>query len=237
MLTALFLLAILAAATLNATVGFGDSMLNMVLVSALIGLQTTTPLVALISLSSTFIILLGSWRYLAFRQVAYMLLGAVVCVPLGIYGAKILDLGLLKILLGLSIVLVALYNLLSIRLMQIKREAWGLVFGALSGLMGGAFNITGPPAVMFGVLRGWTAQSFRANLQGFFFPLGLAITSSHYLAGNFNAEVLGYYLWAMPTVVLGNLLGARLNARIREPERFARYVYFLLLILGASLWF
>ena len=237
MLIFLFLLSVLFAAALNATVGFGDSMLNMVLLSNLLAWQTTSPLVALLSLSSTLLILLASWRDLAFKQVLYLLIAALVCVPLGVYWSSITDLIILKTVLGALIVLIGLYNLFSPKLMRLENDAWGLGFGALAGLMGGAFNITGPPAVLFGVLKAWNAQVFRANLQGFFLPLASAIVLSHGLSGNFNYEVFSYYAYALPMLLFGHFLGSYLNRQLKNPQAFAKYVYVLLIILGASLWF
>jgi len=42
-------------------------------------------------------------------------------------------------------------------------------FGFLAGILGGAYNANGPPIVIYGVMRGWKKEAFRASLQGFFF--------------------------------------------------------------------
>jgi uncharacterized membrane protein YfcA len=45
-----------------------------------------------------------------------------------------------------------------------------LVFGCglLAGILGGAYGINGPPLVIYGAKRRWSAQHFRATLQGYF---------------------------------------------------------------------
>jgi uncharacterized membrane protein YfcA len=223
------------AASINSCFGFGDSMINMSLLSLLFGLELLSPLVALLSLCSTSLIVLGEWRNIQWRPILRLLISAIACVPLGILWLEWGDPQLIRSIFGLAIVLTALYNLSKPKLGSLSHPNWAFGFGALSGIMGGAFNITGPPVVLYGSLQNWSPERFRANLQGFFWPLGLSIVGSHAYAGNFNSELIQYFFFALPALCLGILFGKWLNRQIQNPSLFNRYVYGLLIVLGLSL--
>jgi len=100
--------------------------------------------------------------------------------------------------------------------------------------MGGAYGMNGPPLAIYGGLRGWSPQHFRATLQGYFLPASLIGLLGYAVAGLWSAAVTRYFLLALPAVALAILLGRAINQRMTGPG-FLRLVYVGLLAIGAGL--
>jgi uncharacterized membrane protein YfcA len=106
--------------------------------------------------------------------------------------------------------------------------------GFLAGVFGGAYNTVGPLLVIYGHLRGWEPERFRATLQGCFFPAYLLIVIGHAIAGLLTVQVLLLFSVSMPAVLLAIFLGGKVNASLSR-ERFTRYVNMALIVLGGIL--
>lgn len=137
--------------------------------------------------------------------------------------------------LGFFILLYGLFGLARPgKRLERERKGFPWIIGWTAGVLGGAYNTNGPPIVAYGMLRGWPPESFRATLQGYFLPTGLAILAGHGLAGLWTGTVLRSYVVALPAIVLGVFLGARLNKKVTHAV-FAKLVYASLAVMGAVL--
>ena len=99
-------------------------------------------------------------------------------------------------------------------------------------MLGSAYNTSGPPVIIYGTMRRWPPDLFRATLQGFFLVSNVIVIAGHGLAGLWTQEVLLLTLLSLPVLVTAVIAGARVNRRIPAAQ-FARVVYLLLIILGA----
>ena len=226
---------ILVSAFVRSALGFGDAVLAMPLLAAFLDLRTATPLVAFIGPTISILILARDWRKSDFKTSLRLVVASLVGIPVGIVLLTRLPEGPLRIVLGLFILFYGIYGLWRPDL-RMRKEPPGLVWGVglLAGMLGGAFNTNGPPAVVYGLARGWTPATFRATLQGYFLPTGLFILAGHGVAGLWTAEVLRLYLYSLPGLLLGVFLGGRVN-RVIPPERFNRFVFIALAAMGALL--
>lgn len=228
------LAALLAATLTRATLGFGDALVAMPLLAMLVGVQTATPLVALIGATTSVSILLQSWRSVDLRAAGRLFISSLAGIPLGLLLLKTVPEVTVNAILGSVLVAYGLYSLLNPRLPSLHDGRWAYGFGLVAGVLGGAYNTNGPPVVVYGALRDWSARKFRATLQGYFFPTGLAVLASHGLAGLWTPAVLRLYVYALPVTALGLFLGGRLSRRI-SGDRFTRVVYAFLLVVGLLL--
>ena len=94
--------------------------------------------------------------------------------------------------------------------------------------------MNGPPLAIYGALRRWSPQHFRATLQGYFLPASLVGLSGYFLLGLWSETVTRYFLLSLPAVALAILIGRAINARLRG-NTFLRFVYIGLLIIGGIL--
>ena len=179
------------------------------------------------------LILARDWRKVEFRSAGRLIAATLVGIPFGIYGLSRLPEAPLKIGLGLLIAAYGLFGLArpAARLER-ERPSFPWIIGWSAGVLGGAYNTNGPPVVAYGMLRGWPPESFRATLQGYFLPTGLAILAGHGLAGLWTGTVLRSYVYSLPAIVLGVVLGGLLNRKLPH-ALFAKLVYASLAVMGA----
>jgi len=233
-LTIVILIILFSSTLTRSTLGFGDALIAMPLLAMAAGMQVATPLVALIASTIAITILLRQWRNVDVASAWRLVVSSLVGIPIGLIFLQEAYEGVVKGLLALLIVTFSLYNLLKPRLVALTDDRLAYVFGLLAGILGGAYNTNGPPVVVYGTLRKWPAESFRATLQGYFFPTGLMITLSHGLAGLWTPTVLRYYATSLPVVFLAILLGSKLNRSIPQ-GKFDKYIHTSLIVVGAIL--
>jgi hypothetical protein len=226
---------IFISAFIRSAIGFGDAVVAMPLLAMVMGLKTASPLVAFMGPTISLLILAGSWRKIELRSAGRLVIASLLGIPLGIYGLARLPEGPLKIGLGLLILLYGLFGLARPRARIRNERPWlPWTVGVTAGVLGGAYNTNGPPVVAYGMLKGWPPEGLRATLSGYFLPTGLMVLAGHGLAGMWTAEVLTSYLWSLPAIVLGVLLGGLLNKRIPH-ALFARLVNGCLAAMGTLL--
>ncbi len=220
------------AAFIRSALGFGDAVVAMPLLAMAIGLRTATPLVAFVGPTISLLILARNWRRIEVKAAGRLIPATLLGIPFGVYGLARLPEAPLKTALGFIILAYGLFGLARPGT-RIKRErAWfPWLVGWSAGILGGAYNTNGPPVVAYGMLRGWPPESFRATLQGYFLPTGLAILAGHGFAGLWTGAVLRSYLLALPAIVLGVILGGRLHRKLTHAI-FVKLVYASLALMG-----
>lgn len=227
-------LAILFVSTLvRATLGFGDALIAMPLLTLVVGIKTSTPLVALVALTIASSILVSSWRQVDVRAVWRLVLSTLAGIPVGLLMLDAAPEALVKGFLGLLLIGFGLYNLVQPRLPKIEHRSIEYVVGFVAGVLGGAYNTNGPPVIIYGTLRRWPPERFRATLQGYFMS-SILIVVGHGVAGLWTPTVLRLYGASLPIVALAVLIGGQLNKRIPRGQ-FDRFVYAALVVMGAML--
>jgi uncharacterized membrane protein YfcA len=191
-------------------------------------------MVALVALTLQLILLARYHRALNIRAIVPLAAAAFLGIPLGVWALSQVDEDVFLTVLGIVIAGYAVYGLLVVRLPELKNPAWTYIAGFVAGLLGGAYNTSGPPVVIYGDCRRWAPAEFKSNLQGFFMATDLFVIANHAWRGNITSEVWKYYLWALPAIGLGVLAGTSLDRRL-NPQTFRKVVLSLLLGLGLRL--
>ena len=212
--------------------GFGDALFAMPLMSLVIGLGSATPVMGLVSLVIAVGALVSSRRHIDLGAVKRLLLGSLVGIPVGVLLLKQVDERLLRIGLGVIVVAFGVYMLSSPRLPNLRNRRWAFPFGFASGCLGGAYNIGGPPVVLYGAMRRWPPDRFRATLHGGFLPASIVIAVLQGFGGLWTARVWTLFAFSLPSLGLAMLIGDRLVKRT-DPIRFERYLSLVLVALGA----
>jgi len=218
----------------RAAFGFGDALLAMPILALILDIKTTTPLVALIASTIAIIYIIRRWREVRFQTVKLLIISSAFGIPLGLFFLKDIYEIPLKIGLALIIISFSLYVLFVKTPLVFRTDRWAWIFGFLAGVLGGAYNTNGPPVVIFGRLRAWDPNSFRATLQGYFLLSGSLIALGHGVSGLWTQEVIRLYLYAFPWVVFAIFLGDRLGRTI-GPGKFDRCIHCLLIIASLLL--
>jgi len=232
--TILVLVIIFFSTFVRSALGFGDALIAMPLLAFVVGMQTATPLVAMGASTIAFTILLKSWRKVEIKAAWRLVVSTWVGIPIGLFFLKEAPESLIKAILGILLVVFGLYNLITPKLPKLKTEKWAYATGLLAGILGGAYNTNGPPVVVYGMLRKWTPEKFRATLQGYFLPTGAAILIGHGLSGLWTSEVVRLYLYSLPVIIGAVLIGGVVNQKIPK-GKFDKIIYGFLVVIGLLL--
>ena len=217
---------------IRSAVGFGDALIAMPLLAMALGIQTATPLVAFVAATIAITILIKNWRSVDIRSAWRLILLSLIGIPFGLALLKVAPEYLIKVILGVLLILYGLYSLITPSLPIIRNEKFAYLFGFIAGVLGGAYNTNGPPIVMYGLLRRWPPENFRATLQCYFLFTGVSILIGHGLAGLWTPFVLQLYLYSIPIIMIAIFAGDKINNHISK-EFFSRIVYALLIVIGA----
>jgi uncharacterized membrane protein YfcA len=226
--------AIFVAAFTQAVTGFGSALVAMPLLAQFIGVKTGAPLMALISLAMNAGLLLFQRQSFRWRAVWQLILAAVIAIPLGILTVDVLSERVVLFSLGVLLVSYALYAWFAPHLPRLTHPAWQYLFGVASGILAGAYNVGGPPAVIYAGCKRWDADEFRSNLQALFLVENIFVLVGHTAQGNLTQEVLGLLWTAVPALVIGLAVGIVLDRYIPD-ALFRRLVLVLLVVLGIKL--
>ena len=218
----------------RSTFGFGEELVAMPLLSLVIPVERAALLVALVSTTTSAAVLAQDWRSVHVRTAGWLIAFSLAGIPLGLLLLKYADARVVKAVLGVVLLGFSGFCLLGRRpwTLHTDRSAWA--FGLCAGVLGGAYNTHGPPLVIYGTLRQWSAEHFRATLQGYALPTGLVVLAAHGVAGLWVSAVLWQYALALPAVLAAVVLGRALN-RAFPAERFFRAVHAVLMLLGTML--
>jgi uncharacterized membrane protein YfcA len=220
----------------QSTFSFGGALIALPLLAFIVEVKVATPLITLLSCSIAVIIVAKKWRDIHVRHAWRLIVSACLGIPLGILFLGYVDGRIVKLVLAITVITFTLINLFTIKKMQITSLNAAFFFGFISGVFGGAYNISGPPVVLYGTLSQWSPDVFRATLQSYGLVTNIFAILGYYLAGNLTREVVTSYVYALPVVGIAIWLGNIIH-QVIPGETYTKYVKILLLLLGLNLLF
>lgn len=214
--------------------GFGVGLITMALLPAVIGLRVATPLVALVGLVLELIMLIRYREAMHFRSIWMLLAACVLGIPIGVFYFIRVDENLALFILGVVTLAYALYALIGFRLPKLSHPIWAWIFGIAGGVLGGAYNTSGPPVILYGNCRQWLPDEFKSNLAGYFLVGSTMAAATHWFSGNITPNVGLLFFQTLPALLIGFLLSQFLD-RWLNPDVFRKIVLVLLVVLGVRL--
>jgi len=230
----LILLIILFSSIFRSAFGFGDALIAMPLLAFFLNIQTAAPLVALVGFSISIFILIRHWKSAYTKGLWLLILFSIFGIPIGLFFLKNSDDKIVKILLSVIIIISSSINLIKTKKLELKNDKFAWVAGIISGILGGAYNINGPPVIIYGKLKNWDPQKFRAILQSVFFPTNLFIIIGQGSTGFWTPQILNYYLVCLPVIIIGTIVGGIINRKFPK-DYFVMVIDYLLIIIGIIL--
>lgn len=227
---------IFVATVIRSTLGFGEALVSVPLLALRIPVAVAAPLAVLVSVVVAGVIVAQDWRRIEFRSAAGLIAASFVGIPLGILLLAAVDDHVVKLILGAIIAMFSLYSLTAGRALHLAEDhaGWLLACGFVSGVLGGAYGMNGPPLAVYGALRRWSPRQFRATLQGYFLPASLAGLAGYAFIGLWTPEATRYFVLSLPGIVVAIVLGRVLNHRLAG-RGFLRAVHLGLIVTGAVL--
>jgi uncharacterized membrane protein YfcA len=230
------LVVIFIATLIRSALGFGEALIAVPLLALRIPVTVAAPLVVLVSVLVAGVVVVQDWQKIEIRSAAGLVVSALFGIPLGLLLLTRGNDHLVKIILGVIIAGFSIYSLTARRRTHLEKDhpMWLIGSGFCSGILGGAYGMNGPPLAVYGSLRRWSPQHFRATLQGYFLPASVAGLIAYAAAGLWVPDVTRYFLLSLPVTLAAIFLGRMLNHRLRG-DGFFRYVYCALIVIGCLL--
>lgn len=224
------------ATAIRSTFGFGEALVAVPLLALVMPVQVAAPIAVLVSITVALIAVIQDWRQIHLRSAGWLVISTLAGIPLGLWLLKAVPEPIVKLILATVIICFSLHSLLSRKPREINHDQFAWVFGFGAGILGGAYGMNGPPLVLYGSLRRWHPQHFRATLQGYFLPASLAGMWGYRVAGLWTPAVNRLYLFSLPFVLVAFLLGRAINRRLSRGQ-FLLYVHGGLIVTGVVLAF
>ena len=228
-------LAILFLATvIRSAFGFGEALVAVPLLALLMPVEVAAPVAVLVSITVALIAVIQDWRHIHIRSAGWLVVSTMAGIPLGLLLLKAVPEPVVKTILAAVIIAFSAHSLFGRERGELATDRFAWVFGFSAGILGGAYGMNGPPLAVYGSLRRWKPQHFRATLQGYFLPASLAGLWGYRLAGLWTPAVNRLYLLSLPAVAVAIVVGRIINRRLSH-RQFLLYVHYCLIVIGVIL--
>lgn len=224
--------AVCVAGLVRGFAGFGSAMIIMPVASAVL-----SPVEALIFMISAELIgplpnAPAAWREGAPRDVARLVLGAALALPVGVFALSLMDPVQFGWVVSICVFVLLGLMLSGWRLRGALTQRLTVAVGGLGGFMTGFAGLPGPPVIMLYMASTLPAAVIRANFLLYLVALDLMLFLLLWVSG----------MMSWPIVVLGllvgipNLIANMIGARLFDPsaERIFRTIAYLVIAVSAT---
>jgi uncharacterized membrane protein YfcA len=233
-LTVLVLAVVFLATLIRSAFGFGEALVAVPLLALLMPVEVAVPLAVLLSVTVAAAIVVQDWHAVHVRSAWRLVLSTLPGVLLGLWLLRSLPEPAVKATLAVLIIAFSTWCLVRRSPGELGDDRFAWLFGFAAGAMGGAYGMNGPPLVIYGTLRRWPPDRFRATLQGYFLPASAVQMCGYWLAGLWVPDVTQFYLLALGPAVAAIFLGRAVNRRLKG-QRFVLLVHAGLVAVGTTL--
>lgn len=230
----IFCAIIFFAGVVRTTFGFGAGLISMPLLLMFIPIRTAAPIIAVISLIVAGFLLIKSHKKVEIGKSWKLILAGIFGIPAGLFLLQDQFRAAVCIALGLIIIIFALFKLLHPTFLKLYSDRSAVIFGFFSGILGGAYNVEGPPIIIYGTMRDYPPKVIITTLQAVVFPLNIVIIIGHFISGNFTPLTNQLILYLLIPLAISMFIGSWLHTKI-PADKFIKYIYIFLIILGISL--
>ncbi len=225
---------VLAASTLQAGTGFGFSIMATPFLLLLFESHDAIQLNIILSLLISVIMTRKIHSELNKNTLIQLIKGSLIGILPGLFLFSVLDVRLLKILVGILILASTVLLLAKITVKQSNTKE--IVTGALSGLLTASLGMPGPPLLTYFAWAKVDKATLRSTTLAYFiFIYSVSLVFQFALHGS-SKTVWILTLWALPFTVIGIYLGQWVFTRL-DQQRFEKIIYAVLFLTGIYLLF
>jgi uncharacterized membrane protein YfcA len=232
---------ILATHCLEGITGFGSAVVALPFIGLLIGIQPAVPILLLQTWALALIVAIESWRRVAWREYARILVMMAIGLPVGVWLIKVMPDMQLAWLLAAFMIIAGGHGLFEIAAKGLPREQLPpLLHRALSGLLvlagviHGAFGTGGPLLVVYANKAIPDKSLFRVTLCLIWLTLNTILIVQKLVMQEIAPHILWMGLGCLPFTLAGLGLGNLIHYRVNE-LRFRSIVYTALIVSGITL--
>jgi uncharacterized protein len=233
-ITVQVILILFAATIVRSAFGFGEALIAVPLLAFVMPVEVAAPTAVLVSITVALVIVIQDWRSIHLSSAGWLVGSTLLGIPLGLLALKKLPEPVVEAFLGIVVVAFSTHALLGRRHHELKNDRLAGFFGFTAGVLGGAYGMNGPPLAIYGSLRRWSPEHFRATLQAYFLPASLVGMGGYWFGGLWTPAVNRFYLVSLPGVLVAIFVGRAINRRMRN-RRFILFVHMALTVIGTIL--
>jgi hypothetical protein len=217
---------------IHSSVGFGFSILTMTILPMFVSLIPSAMIVKASMLVTTTVMAIKLYKHINFRFIILPTIFLMIGNTIGFYLLMNLRTEVLKVILGIVLVGLGLFNVLFKKTFKIKKSVFAdIFFGLLAGIIGGLFNLAGVVLVIyfFNVIE--DKLEYAASMQAAFSITATYGVILHVANGNFTDPKIVYLTGlSIITVLLGSYLGLKVLRKIsKEVIGIVSYVYMIVM--------
>jgi uncharacterized protein len=211
--------------------GFGAALVYVPLMSAVYGPRVAAPSFLVIDFFTGLVFMLTLWRQAVWREIVPLAAAALLAAQVGALILQYADADSLRW--GISIIVLSVVAVLATGWRYHGRPILlvTIAVGLLSGLMGGAVQIYGPPVILYWLGSASDALTVRANFICYFatFASGMMVTYS--VKGLLTAEATALALLIGPLQIVSQYAGARLF-HLASEATYRRVAFGIIAVAG-----
>lgn len=227
-----FLMAVMVlAGAIKGLSGFGQTLFMLPLLALFLPIKLVPPFLILTGLMMDSMMALKLHRHAPWKKIVPIFLCSIPGSWAGIYLLKRIDVSFVQIVIGIMLILFSAYFLFTKPKHRGTRFGWIYPTGFVSGFLGGMMGTAGPPVIVFAALQKWKKEITQSFFVHYFLIFGVVATFSFWKADLLTQQVCVYFLWSLPALVLGILIGQFFYKKATE-EFYRKIVLVILLLLG-----
>ncbi len=213
--------------------GFGAALVYVPLMSALYEPRMAAPSFLIIDLASGLVFSLTLWRHAVWREVLPLAAAALVAAQFGSLILQYADAITLRW--GISVIVFAIVALLASGWRYQGRPMLIVTLGVgfLSGLMGGAVQMYGPPVIVYWLGSAGEMVTIRANFICYFATFASGVMVTYSIKGLLTAEATALALMIGPLQLVSQYVGSRLF-HLASPKTYTRVAYTIITLAGLA---
>jgi uncharacterized membrane protein YfcA len=188
------------------------------------------PVIVMLNSLTNIVLFAGCRKSVDLKRISPLIIAGIATVPVGMALLLILNVSLIKLIVGCVIFLFALTLLLGYRRVIDNERRGFLAAGVISGTLNGLTSTGGPPVILFLSNQGVGKVAFRANLITYFLFLNIATLPIFLAGGLLSLSIVRYAAVFAPVVALGTLAGSRLIRHV--PEKIFRILTLIIVMLA-----
>lgn len=220
------------ASVLQASTGFGFSIMATPFLLLIYDIHDAIQINIILSLLISVFMITKIGKEVDKTCLFSLLKGSIIGLPIGIFVYIQLNVGYLKIVISLIILILTFLLLLNLRINQTKMR--DLLSGGISGMLTTSLGMPGPPLLLYFTGSGTDKATLRSTTLAFYVFIYSASIAMQIVFDGTNKDIWMSSLISIPIVLLGIFLGQRLFNWINQ-KMFLIITYIILIFTGSYL--
>jgi len=216
-------LVILLSSLLKGMTGFGFALIAIPFLSFFYPIKVLVPAMAIFNLVSSAALLLKIRETISWYYFVPMFAASLAGIPFGVFLLDLLDESVLRIIIGVTLLLISIKMLSGIPLAKRFKDKPIVFAGFMSGILSGSVSLGGPPLVIAMNRKNYSKDFFRGVFAWFSTFSSFFAIAAFYVRGLMPLASVKLSLYYIPLLFLGASLGNRLSKMV-NPHKFKRIV-------------